>query len=516
MHQLIQYFVIFFCSGVLAVYVLVWLLLKSPLVKIFRDKPGTRKIHQNVIPRAGGICIVTSFIMLVYVWHLWLSPVFPSLPNPLFQAVVLIAIGIFAIGFSDDTVSFVILNKAKFLLEVLLACEVVFMFGIHFHKITLFNHSFELGFFGPALSILWLVGVANAFNIIDGIDTLAGSTSIISFITLALFASFTDSYSIVILCILLAGLSTGFLFHNISPARIFLGDTGSLFFGMIIATLSMYLVSQVPANSSILILPCIIALPLLDVSVAMVRRFIKRILAGDSFIAALKAMTVADNEHLHHRLVHRGLTHLQSSLLLGIFSVTCCISTFLMLHFWVFELVILAYLAGVTYWLLYRLDIFNRILNPRQHNRTATQDRPDRDKVAVINADDILTHAFTYYTQNRFEFVFLKNFDAVNDSLGYAAIIYNHPLPDLSVTEHKICLDMSEQLHCPLVIIADNDETLKQGAAENEQSRLFYFKKPFYVPVLMAELYNLVKTYSIQQGKLKQTRINFRFKEITG
>jgi hypothetical protein len=329
------------------------------------------------------------------------------------------------------------------------------MFGIRFNEVHLFSHTIHLGWLGAVLSVLWLVGVANAVNIIDGIDTLAGSTCVISFFTLALFASFIDAYSVMIVCFLLAGLTGGFLIHNVSPARIFLGDTGSLFLGMSTALLSMYLFSMPGNSGSILVLPLIIALPLLDVSVAMTRRFFKRILARDSILNSLKAMTVADNEHLHHRLVHRGLTHIQSSLILSIFSLTCCISTFLILHFRAFQIPIVGYVCVITLWLLYRLDLFERFNAMLMRRRERLQNRMEKEWIAVIDADPVFRQALCNYAQSGFVFSFFSSQDIATYNGKYAALLFNSTQAHLITQESRQCAEISNKYGCVVLFLAD-------------------------------------------------------------
>jgi UDP-GlcNAc:undecaprenyl-phosphate GlcNAc-1-phosphate transferase len=399
---------LFFCLAVLLVFDFIWLLLKTPIVFFFKDKPGTRKIHQQTIPRAGGICIAVSFCIMILFWKYSGFNGFPQLSTLFLNVCLIITIGIFLIGFFDDTTSFVILNKAKFLFEFLIAAEVVFLFGIHFKEINFFGLFFIRNeMFLHLFSIFWMVGIANALNIIDGIDGLAGTFSIISFLTIALLAMYANVAEIAILSIIIAGCTIGFLIHNISPARVFLGDTGSLLLGMLLSLFLMYMVAQPNQPFSINAAVLIVGYPILDVSVAMARRFFKAFLSGKGLFQSLRAIAVADSDHTHHRLIYRGLSHTQATLIIATLSATLCVAAVHVNLFMEFKYAIIIYMLLVVSWFLYELNFFDRtIVYIRIILRHKTRKMPY--KIGVIDADPVLHHALIHFPQRKFIFEFIS------------------------------------------------------------------------------------------------------------
>ena len=395
--------------AVFIVFDFIWLLLKTPLVFLFKDKPGTRKIHQRTIPRAGGVCIAVAFCCLLCLWNLSSFAGFPHL-SPLFLNVSLVvAIGIFLIGFFDDATSFVILNKAKFLLEFLIAAEVVFLFGIQFPEINLFGvivikNKAVLGI----LSIFWMVGVANALNIIDGIDGLAGAFSCISFAAVAILAMHAQVADVAILCIIIVGCTIGFLMHNVSPARVFLGDTGSLFLGMLLSLFLMFMVSQPKRPFSINTAFLIAGFPILDVAVAMARRFFRARLERRGWMQSLRAITVADSEHTHHRLIYRGLNHTQATLIIATLTATLCITAIYINLFEEFKYALVVYMLVVVFWFLYELNFFDRII-VYIRIMLLRNARKQPYRVGVIDADPILHHSLIRFKQRKFCFDFISH-----------------------------------------------------------------------------------------------------------
>jgi UDP-GlcNAc:undecaprenyl-phosphate GlcNAc-1-phosphate transferase len=412
--------VLVFCLSALLVFDFIWLLVKTPVVYFFIDKPGIRKIHQRTIPRAGGFCIAVSFFGMLCLWDLFSPDGFPQISSFFFNICMVVTVGIVTIGFFDDTRSFVILNRAKFLLEFLIAAEVVFVFGIQFP---------ELNFFGliviknqlllSVFSIFWMVGVANALNIIDGIDGLAGTFAVISFVTIAILALHAHVADVAVLCVIIAGCLVGFLFHNVSPARVFLGDTGSLLLGMLLSLFLMFMVSQPKDPFSINTAFLIAGYPILDVAVAMGRRFFRARLVGKGWVQSFRATTVADSEHMHHRLVYRGLSHTQATLVIATLSSALCVTAIYINLFSEFKYALLVYMGVVIFWFLYELNFFDRFILYIKF--VLKQDAGKQMyRIGVVDADPILHHALIHFRQRKFRFEFfshqdLENRDAVRE-----------------------------------------------------------------------------------------------------
>jgi len=261
----------------------------------YYDLPGERKIHKKPIPRLGGIAI-------------WLGTVFSLITVVLLQgtypfgnSISAILVGgtiMFILGVVDDTYGL----SAKFKLIVQLgAALIAFLLGVQINHITIpfIDINLNLGLWSLPITILWITGLSNAFNFIDGVDGLAGSLGTASAITLGIIALFVQPPQVTcaLLCFILAGAIMGFLVFNYNPARIFMGDSGSLFMGFLLATLSV--VSTMKSVAFTIFLPMfVLVVPLFDISFATFRGLLKG-----------KSPFRADAEHLHHKLLRAGFSH---------------------------------------------------------------------------------------------------------------------------------------------------------------------------------------------------------------
>jgi UDP-GlcNAc:undecaprenyl-phosphate/decaprenyl-phosphate GlcNAc-1-phosphate transferase len=556
------YTVLLFFLALAGVFGCIWLLLKTPLVFFFKDKPGVRKIHQQTVPRAGGICIALCFFIMLFVWNYFMPERFPHLPFRFREACIFITFCIVAIGFFDDAVSFDIKNKAKFFLELLIALEILYFFGIQFYELRIMNFVISNKWVLAGLSVLWMVGLSNAINIIDGIDGLAGSIALISFATVGALFWHAGAIPLVILCVILMGAIVGFLLHNMSPARVFLGDTGSLFFGMMLSMLLMYLVSLPKTNYSVLTIVLVAGFPLIDVSVAMARRFVKAIFSGKGLFRSLSAMTVADSEHTHHRLVYFGLNHTQATLVLSMFSVSLCIAAVLIHFFTGFKYVVLAYAGVIVIWFLSSLSFFDRFWNLIRDG--ISRKNPDLlYRIGIVDADPILHHALISSRQQQFIFEFVSGQEIADTADGQPILLHPglHPdekfltsetwlddtrqyaqsmiesmrtteagaHPDASESvaiaesgpaasnhvlsnagtykavlincrereefEHKVelCRRLLTELSCMIIMVVDQLPENYSSQARSVLMEIVFIKKPFYVPILLKELYLLIK-----------------------
>lgn len=362
----LNFILILSCTGV---YIGIKTLLKSPYIHLFEDKPEARKIHQEIIPRAGGICIICTFLLILFFWNTFLKTTLPVLENHILFTIIGITIGIFILGFFDDTIFIEIDNRIKIIYEMSIVAIILTIFQIHFDIISIFpGKYFSLGWLGIPLTVLWVTGVTNAINMIDGIDGLAGSVTIISFIGMGVLAGIAGQYSIVILCIICIALLLGFLIHNRSPAKIFLGDTGSLFFGIILGVLTVYIVTTPETNYSILSAPLLVGFPLLDLLLTMIRRYVKAFLTGKSCYRCIKSMFIADNGHIHHRLLNKRLSHTKICTLLSLYSFILCTSAIIVSFTPIYiSIMILSYLCIITIIFLLKLNFFNQRFNNKTY-----------------------------------------------------------------------------------------------------------------------------------------------------
>lgn len=281
------------------------------------DKPGEeRRIHKVAVPRLGGVAIYIS-IMFAYVLMMAICGRFPR------QGGLLgIAAGgtlIFVMGLLDDLES--IPAKVKLGIQVLAACAAYSLgvrlnsaiplpFDFDFAFIHV-HHGINLGQLAFPVTVLWLVGIANAVNLIDGMDGLAAGVSLISAITVwsvAMAPELHQPYAAWIAAVL-AGALLGFLRWNFNPARIFLGDSGAYLAGFILGSVAITGVMKTATVVTVLLPMLILFFPLLDTSWAIVRRLAR----GQSIFAP-------DAEHIHHKLLRTGLSQKKVAYLIYAFS----------------------------------------------------------------------------------------------------------------------------------------------------------------------------------------------------
>jgi UDP-GlcNAc:undecaprenyl-phosphate GlcNAc-1-phosphate transferase len=270
---------------------------------LFDEPSEERKIHIYKTPNLGGVGIYCSFLFAT-------ALVVPSNGLLYFNSLVAASLIIFAIGLKDDLVG--LGPTKKFLAQIAAGGIIVILGDIRF---TSFHGLFGVGEISYPLSILITVliniFIYNAINLIDGIDGLAGSLGLLACITFAGCFYLMNSSGDFFLAVALSGALIGFLYYNITPAKTFMGDTGSLFLGFM---LSLFIVRFVELNKTqpvffLKATPAIafatIIIPVIDT----VRVFMFRILRG-------RSPFVADSNHLHHRFINMGFSHLQTTLIL--------------------------------------------------------------------------------------------------------------------------------------------------------------------------------------------------------
>lgn len=264
------------------------------------DNPGARKIHHHPISRIGGVAIWTS-TMLTFLILVLLS-YYPK--GSLLSGILLGSSLMFLLGLVDDIYG---LNaKFKLFIQILIA-TIVFLLGIRVEFVyNPFGMPIDLGGFSYVVTVLWLVGISNAVNFIDGIDGLAGSIITISSVTLGLMAiAMTPPNSIsALIAFILAGSMLAFLTYNFNPAKIFMGDSGSLFGGFLLGALSITGVMKTAALSMFVPI-LVLSVPIIDITYSSLRRISK----GTSPF-------VADSEHIHHKLLKAGFSQNKTVLIL--------------------------------------------------------------------------------------------------------------------------------------------------------------------------------------------------------
>ncbi|HWY07391.1 MAG TPA: MraY family glycosyltransferase [Candidatus Acidoferrales bacterium] len=280
-----------------------------------------RHVHTRPIPRLGGVAIFLTLWCIALLGH-WVPEHFGMSEFPLSQLTVKIlgpATIIFLLGLIDDFcgLSAYIKFSVQALAAVLLYCN-----GIGISRLTVLAGHPHLGWLvGLPLTILWVLWITNAFNLIDGLDGLAAGSALLSTLVSCVVAMLGHNEVVLILTLALAGAITGFLRYNFNPASIFLGDCGSLLIGFLISAIAIAGSHKSPTMVAVAIPIVSLGLPILDVAVAVIRRFL-----------SYKRLFAPDREHIHHKLLGRGISHRQTVLVLYSVSACFCLFSLLLLN----------------------------------------------------------------------------------------------------------------------------------------------------------------------------------------
>ncbi|MEI6873638.1 MAG: MraY family glycosyltransferase [Spirochaetota bacterium] len=278
-----------FVSGVFSILLTPIVMAVAHRKKWFDDANDPRKIHNGTIPRLGGIAIFLAFLA-----SLGTAAVAGTLPME-GRSIALLAGAavIFGIGLVDDFRNL----RARFKFGVqLLAAVGVAAAGYRFEYLPLPGGLLALGAFSWVLTIVWIVGISNGINMIDGMDGLAGGISLIATASMGILCLALGETIPSIIAFGLAAAIVGFLFYNLPPARIFMGDSGSLFLGFCLAVLPLLYGEAHPRELSVLAAGTILGVPIFDVFAAILRRRRRG-----------QAVMEPDREHLHHKLLWFGL-----------------------------------------------------------------------------------------------------------------------------------------------------------------------------------------------------------------
>ncbi len=264
------------------------------------DSNDHRKIHKGDIPRIGGLGIFVSFGITILLFliickftSINLNEISKYRHTSLFTGFFIIT----ALGIVDDFIS--IRAWMKFFIQISAALIVsAGGFNFQFFYIPFTEYSIPLYLFSHALTVFWIISLCNAINLIDGIDGLAGGVSAIAVLFYGIIFYITGNYTAAGLSFSLLGAITGFLVFNFPPAKIFMGDSGSLLLGFSLAVIPL-VNNRPPVSTAVLFLPLILLIiPILDMIAAMLRR--KR--RGVPIFSP-------DREHIHHKLMDFGLSN---------------------------------------------------------------------------------------------------------------------------------------------------------------------------------------------------------------
>lgn len=262
--------------------ILTYLMIKISKNMNIMDIPNERSVHKKPTPLLGGIAIFLSFLFGFILF---------GNQNPLMISILIASFLILLLGIFDDIKP--IKARYKFIIHILVALIVVFYGGLKLTHVDIFGLSLNFKWMSPYVTILIIVGIINAVNLIDGLDGLCAGISSIYFLTIGVIALILNKFNglDIILSFIMLGSTLGFLVFNFPPAKIFMGDTGSTFLGLMISVI-MLLGFKTVTLTSLLIPLVLLILPITDTLFAIIRRALNK-----------KPIGQADKEHIHHQLL---------------------------------------------------------------------------------------------------------------------------------------------------------------------------------------------------------------------
>lgn len=284
-------------------------LISTPVIRSLAFRIGavdvpkdTRRMHNHPIPRMGGLAIFFGFILSVLIFQ----PLTAELRGMLLGAVVIVILGIL-----DDI--FTLPALPKFFVQIGAALIAV----LHGNRIEFLSNPnifssesyWDLGWLAIPITVLWIVGITNAVNFIDGLDGLACGVSTISSMTMLVIALSVAEPDVAVLMAALSGACIGFLPYNLNPAKIFMGDTGSTFLGFVLAVVSIQGLFKYATIISFAVPFLMLGLPIFDTCFAILRR-----------VSHGQSPMKPDRGHIHHRLIDMGFTQKQAVAVLYIIS----------------------------------------------------------------------------------------------------------------------------------------------------------------------------------------------------
>ncbi len=339
----------------------------TPLIRLLAKKtgiydfPSERKIHSHPVPLLGGIPIFVAFNLTLVIGLFLKNSYIEEFLSSNWKALLICQVLILFLGIYDDIKR--LQPGIKFLFQVFVGILLVLSgFGIQDLANPFTGQVVHLGFLSVFVTILWVVGITNALNLIDGLDGLAAGTSLIASITIFMIAFFNQNIGIAIIALTLAGAILGFLRYNFHPAKIFLGDSGSLLLGFLLAVFSIKSSSKGAVIVTVMAPMLALGLPIMDTLLSMLRRFLKSInmLDMDAENGNVKAMFSngfsmfkADKDHVHHRLLKMGFSHRKVVTILYGLCVALCVLASLSVAFKNFSVfiflgaIIVAFVVGI-------------------------------------------------------------------------------------------------------------------------------------------------------------------------
>lgn len=300
------------------------------------DHPGADTTHRAPMPRIGGIAVFAGFLAgLAFAAHASGIDILNLRHQTInWWGLAFAVTALFAVGLIDDLYP---LSFRWKLLGQVVAAMLVWHWGFRVEVLTHpLGGNIELGLLSFPVTLLWVVGITNAVNLIDGLDGLAAGIALITTSVVAAIAFHKGTFGVTMASVALAGSLIGFLRYNFNPARIFLGDSGSMFLGFVLAVTSVRGAQKGTTAVAVLFPLLVLGLPLLDTGLAVVRRFSSLSSRGLRSTNALRYVVtnydhlfLPDRGHIHHRLLALGLSHRGAVVLLygvgGLFALSALV-----------------------------------------------------------------------------------------------------------------------------------------------------------------------------------------------
>lgn len=255
------------------------------------DKPCERKIHSGHVPRLGGLAIFISFFTSTFIYFNY----FPQFRGIFIGMFVIVIVGIIDDAYGLDA-------KMKFLGQIVAGLAAITLSGVNIQFLgSVLGSAYSLGWLSYPLTLFWIVGITNAINLSDGLDGLASGISLIAFLCFGFLAFQRGDTALFTLCLIMVGCILGFLKYNTHPAEIFMGDTGSLFLGFSLGTLSLMGNFKTLTFVTLITPALVLLVPILDTLWAIIRR-----------VRQGRSPFSPDKSHFHHRLLAQGMNQAQS------------------------------------------------------------------------------------------------------------------------------------------------------------------------------------------------------------
>lgn len=341
---------------------------------------SSRKVHGKPIPRVGGLAIIAGFYVPLVALGVFETAVVSQFYANSLRALGLIGAGLVIgmLGLYDDLKG--ANAKKKLAVQSALAASLYFC-GFKIQVLaTPFGSTLNLGVFAFPFTVFWIVGVINALNLIDGLDGLAGGVAFFAVGTTFFIAFMRGDPLMMLFMACLGGAVLGFLFYNFNPASIFMGDTGSMFLGLVLALGSIQTQQKSSTAVAILIPIIVLGLPIADTLLAMGRRAFQG-----------RPIFSADKEHIHHKLLALGFSHRATVLVLYAACVVLAAAALALVFASSLQAVVILTFLGVSFVVgmraigVFRINQRATLSERRQRNR--------RLRAAIRQAAERLTHA---------------------------------------------------------------------------------------------------------------------------